>query len=254
MPAILNARLSLTSLPIMSGDATSSELHYTDGMGVDIVFSLSELAIGSYDVFQANETLSVNTFDQNRPRADYVGSINLSVAGQLIVDFSEDFDRKWEVYNAYNKRPIFLRVITQERDFQYCPVNEYPAWQSWNNNPLNRATIFTGDPEAVEIRYLQQIFLDSLSGSYGILTAVGWNGVSQGKWGGGTQDATSFAGGLTNVAEYANPAALGMNVATMFVAAAVNSVSRASRIESAAGPIWGYNADANVLMSVKYQG
>lgn len=248
-----NARLSLTSQPVMVADVIGvSTLHYTDG-STDLTASISGFAVGAYDVFIDAGVFRFAPMNVARSDGHYVGSINVSVAGQLTAHFSEDYNRKFEVYNAYNQRTLILRVITQERGLLYCPTNQYPAWQPFNNNALNRGTIITGLPEAVEVTYYQSGFLNTQSGAYGLLNAIGWNSTTapSGPNGGGAHDDINFVGGVRMIALYDEPAATGVNVATMLVGAAVNSLSRESRINSAptSGAI-----DGNGVLLIKWRG
>ena len=104
--------------------------------------------------------------------------------------------------------------------------------------------------------YQQRGFLNTLSGSYGLLNGVGWNSISiiSGIWGGGTQDQNQFAGGVTLIGKYVNNTAVGVNVATMLVGAAVNSASRLSVIYSANSSNPNYTPDDQVLMTIRWRG
>lgn len=253
-----SARLSLTAQPIMSADVTSNTVHFTDGISSDLQLPVPS-ALGAYDVFVNGAAITSAPFNPARVRTFYVGSIYVSVAGQLTAHFSAGHERKWEIYNAYNQRDIVLSVVTQEQDLQYCPTNQ--NWQPFNHNPFNRGTVFTGEPTAVAVDYIQGGYLNTRdAGIYGLLNAIDWNSSIVGKVGGGGQDGTAFVGGVSGVAHYANPVATGINVATMMVRGLPNNNPlhctrpNASVLYSAAGPLWGYNIDANVLMTIKWRG
>lgn len=251
-------RLSLVSnQPVMSSDATSSILYYTDGIGINLSSNISAMPVGSYHVFiDGGAMFRFAPLTASHVDPDWVGSINISIAGQLTVNISEGYDRKWEVYNAWNQRDIILTVITQEKDLAYCPINQYPAWHPFNGNSLDRGTVFTGEPVAVDVVYLQGGYLNTTAGSYGLLNAIGWNGVAAGEWGGGGHDDLSFVGGVKGFAHLVETVAVGPNTVTMFVAAANNTPCNPGKtvIYSAAGPVWGYNADANTLMTIRWRG
>ena len=251
------ARLSLTSQPIMTADTTSSVLHYTDGISLDLTADISQFAVGAYHVFIDNgSTFRFAPITDSTADPDWVGSINVSVTGQLTADVSEGYDRKWEIYNAWNQRDVILKVITQERDLFYCPQNQYPSWQPFHGNALNRGTVFSGEPVAVEVVYIQGGYLNTTQGSYGLLNVVGWDGTVVGEWGGGGHDDLSFVGGVKGFAHYVTQATAGAHIVDMRVAAANNTTCNQGKtgIYSAAGPVWGYNADANVLMTIRWRG
>jgi hypothetical protein len=136
-------------------------------------------------------------------------------------------DRHWDVYNARNKEEIRLRVIG-DPGIYYCPSNQYPAWQPFHNNPANRANVFSGAPEAVDVEYCANTFIDTMLGAYGIINVVGWNGAAKGSWDSNSSDNNQKCDSCTGIARYTNPNAVGLNTATMFIAAAVNSANRNS--------------------------
>lgn len=148
----------------------------------------------------------------------YLGSINNSVAGQLTAQFSYGQNRKFEIWNAYNQIDVVLH--TGFNIPTTVPTNQYPAWVPFNNDPLNRANVFTGLPTHVDIVYHQNGFVNSQSGPAGTIAIVGWNGVGLGHCTVNSSDTNTVAGSVGGVAEYSNSAAVGLNTATMFVAKA----------------------------------
>lgn len=151
----------------------------------------------------------------------WLGSINVT-AGMLSCHLSMGQDRHWDVYNGRNREEIRLRVMA-DADVFYCPSNQYPAWQPFNNNVLNRANVFTGAPEAVDAEYCANSFIDTMHGAYGIINVVGWNGVASGTWDNNSSDNVQKCDACGGIARYTNPNAVGLNTATMFIAAAHNS-------------------------------
>lgn len=231
-------RLSLTTSPIMAADVTGHTLYYTDGFSVAAA-DVSTFAVGVYDVFiDVGPAFRFQLFNAARHDADYVGSINVSVQGQLTCHFSQGPARKFEVYNALNQRALLLSVITEEVGLSYLPANQYPAFVPFNNNPHNCGTIVTGLPERVDVSYAQSGFLDTQTGSYGLINAIGWDNLVKpsGNWGFASGDSLARADAVTMVATYCNPAALGANTVSMLIAAAVNSSGNLSVVQSAAAP------------------
>jgi len=186
-------------------------------------------------------------------QAFYLGSINVSVAGQLTAHFSLGQNRKFEIWNAFNKAPIVHRVVdTSIAAGYYNPTNQYPAWQPFNNNPLNRGNPFTGLQSLVDVQYHQSCFVNSaVSGPSGILSLVGWNGVAVGYYGKSSSDTNSMSSGFSTTAHYSDSCAVGLNTATMFVAK--GNASTSSLFSGAPNPPWPY-PDINQLMLVSYQG
>ncbi len=181
----------------------------------------------------------------------WLGSVNVRATGSLTCQVSEGLARHWDVYNAYNKETIILRMVPATAN--YCPSNQYPNFLPFNNDAANSsATVFTGDYEAVDCWYTQVMFINTSSGIYGIVCAIGWDGAYGGSWIIFSDDLPTMAAGMTGAAHYLNPASIGTHNVSMLVAAAVNSSSRQSAI-------WGkstaYNpSDNNALLTVEYRG
>jgi hypothetical protein len=258
MPQLPNARLSLVNYPFLTVDAVAqSTLYYTDGAGVSISLDVSGLAIGAYDVFQSGGVLTTQPFNATRNRTDYVGSINVSVAGQLTCHLSLDCNRKWEVYNAFNQRPVVLQVITQERNLTYCPTNNVAnGFAPWNGNTNNCGTVFTGDPSVVEVDYLAHNFIDTLSGSFGIINSIGWDSLSfgSGVLAEGTVDDTNQANTHCTFARLIQPAAIGAHTVTMLIAAIIHSANRTCAAFSAQSASFETSLDDCGSMAIKWMG
>lgn len=256
-----NARLSLVSnTPIMAADAVSPTLYYTDGIGVNLALDISGLALGGYDVFQANGALSTAPFNAARARANYVGSISVSTVGQLRADFSVGYDRHWEIYNAYNQRLVALRVVPQERGLLWCATNEYSGGLvPYNNNPLNRGSMILGDPTSVASKYTSNGFLNTQNGLvYGFVIGVGWNGVLAGNWGLVNDDVGGPARAFTVVSMYTSAGSIGLNTATMMAGAANNSDNCSvpgpiSGLYSAPGPAYS-NLQLENALTIEWNG
>lgn len=254
---IPNARLSpVSNSPRVATDVTSSTLYYTDGISNNISLNISALTIGQYDVFYQAGALTTATLNLGRTMTFYVGSINVSVAGQVTCNISVMPLAKWEVYNAYYQRKITVIGTTQELDFQYCPTNSSNSMQPFNNNTNNCAFCFTGLAEDVEVVYLNRNQPNSLSGAYGILTGIGWNSTSvvSGIWGGGTHDDSNFAGGALNTCKHIHRAATGLNTVTMLVGAALNSANHNSVIYSRITPTANSTVDTHCQLTISWMG
>jgi len=242
-----NARLSISSDPLASSDTPSSTIHYTDGLAVDQTLDISAFAIGDYDVFQSAGALSTSG-----AAADYIGGFHISVAGQVTTSASIDYDRKWEIWNAFNKRRLALQVTTQERSTQYCPTAQYSSSNynvgPINNNALNRGAVYTGRKENIRLVYQQRGFMTTANSHMALklFAGIGWNSqtVISGVWGGGTIDDTAQAEGKTLIGRYIALNAVGYNTVTMLVAAVCRNagVVYAQFFNSSAAPQLGDQA------------
>jgi hypothetical protein len=237
----------------------------TDQNGWQI--STAALGSGKYHVYATasglligsawtNPDTELTRFDGIRVRSGtletWLGSINVT-DGLMSCHLSMGQDRHWDVYNGHNKEEIRLRVMA-DADVYYCPENQYPAWQPFNNNAANRAVVFTGAPEAVDVEYCANTFINSLTGAYGIINVVGWNGVASGSWDTNSADNTETADARTGIARYTNPAAVGVNTATMFIAAAVNSDNRNSAAYGSFPTAHPTNPELNCQLIAAWQG
>jgi hypothetical protein len=223
--SIPHAYLSGSSDPKATINTPFSILHYSNGINVDLILNISNYAIGAYDIFEVGGVLSSAIFNPIRSMTNYIGSINISVAGQLTTRNDPCFACKWEIYNAYNQRHITMMVITQELNMSYCPSNPYSVMQPFNNNPNNSGSIFTGLKETVTAFYQQRSFDNSTLGAYGILNGIGWdsNSIVSGTWGGGTHDDINYAGYASLIAHMVQKDVIGLHTATMLIGAAKNS-------------------------------
>lgn len=168
---------------------------------------------------------------------------------QVTTNLDYGKDRRYGVWNHDNQRDIRLNV--GDAGVQYVPTNQYPAFQPYNNDPLNRATIFTDRPTLVDISYHQSMFINSsVGGASGIIASVGWNGTSVGYWGKMAADNIYDETSFSCMARYVNPAAQGVNVASLLIAKANTPNST----------VWGgsgtpiYPIDLNQVLIAKWQG
>lgn len=180
----------------------------------------------------------------------YLGSINSSVSGQLTAQFSYGQNRKFEIWTAYAWNQIGIALHVGFIIPTIVPTNQYPAWVPFNNDALNRANVFTGMPTLVDVVYHQNSFVNSGSGPAGTIAVVGWNGMSVGHATVNSSDTSTVAGSVGGVAEYVNPAAVGLNTATMFVAKANAATSTLFGGVASAG----FSPEANSVLFAKYKG
>lgn len=273
--------------PILTTDAiASSTLYYSPYVGNNLLvkgnlvqftsgptdntgwsLNIGSLATGQYNVYASNTGLYTGAYSTAPVRYNgiltdpannntYLGSINLSTAGQITCHVSYESQRRFDVWNNYNQIPLTLKNLTVERNYTYNPRNQYTAPQAFNNNTNNAAYIMVGQPTNVNSAFYGRIYFNSTGGSYGIITGIGWNTTTaySGTLGGGGHDDLVTLGGLTLPATYINPSATGFNTIYMIVGAAVNS-SNTNTIINSSSTANAYEDQANATyMSVSWLG
>lgn len=233
-----------TASPIDSvGASLSCRSKWSAGQSYD-VFGLAGGIIGTGPAWPASDDASRNLIRYNgikvnnttlmidlsstsnilvsRHQATYLGSIHCSVTGQLTANFSNGQDRKFEVWTAYscNQVHIVQHVSQTIASGTWTPTNKYQnGFVPYNNDPTNRANIFTGDLTLVDVTYHQNMFVNSsVGGPSGAIAVIGWNGILAGHGECFSSDTPYIAGSNTGAAHYSNSAAIGLNVVTMLCA------------------------------------
>lgn len=270
----------------LTGNATSNTIWYSPYNGANIAvngistsflsssgdqngwsLSIAGLATGSYHVCSNGSGLYTIPFantpvkyfgalaDPNATTHPYLGSITLSTAGVVTCHVTDDYNRRWEVYNYYNQQPLMLRVLTQERDLDIHVTNHYSSLQPFNNNALNCGSVFTGQNELVNVKWMEGTFLNTQTLAGGILNTIGWNSTTfgSGRWGGGTIDNLGSALGAPLIAEYTNPNAVGYNKATMLIGTS-NVPNNINVAHSSSTPAVYYDAETNNVMFIRWNG
>lgn len=189
----------------------------------------------------------------------FLGSINSSVAGQLTAQFGYGQNRVFETWTAYswNQIDIILHTGVILATGTFKPTNQYPAWAPYNNDPLNRANVFTGLPTLVDVTYHQNSFINSsIGGPTAVLAMVLWDGVNSGFTCIGSSDTSTVAGDQSCAAHYLNSASVGLHTATMGVAKA-NAAS--STLFSGNGslnnaPTPPYSVEGNSVLFARFKG
>jgi hypothetical protein len=109
-----------------------------------------------------------STFSVSANQGTYLGSIFIDATqGQVTCHRSYGQSRKWGVWNAYNRVPLFLKGSVAA-GANYTGT----SWRPHNNDAANKVTVFCGLPqEIVEATYSHSI---STAGDAGMI-GVGWN-------------------------------------------------------------------------------
>jgi hypothetical protein len=191
-------------------------------------------------------------------KATLLGSILTDAAGTLTAHFEHGQDRKCGVWNAHQQEDIVLNVAHPPPSGQpfvsFVPGagQAYPNFVPFNNNPANKATVVCGLPQAIDIAYYQNGFVNTGAAASGYAAAVGWNGNVRGVWFKPSHDDTGAYSGKSGHARYIAKDAAGINTATMMVC----------RLNNASSTVWGLQTDlapgmgqeANQMMYVRWRG
>lgn len=266
-----NARLAGALDPHQSVNTPFTTLYYTDGQSVGLSLNLASLTAGVYDVYQNNGVLTTSSYAlANHSNPNWVGSFSMSVAGQLttrndLCAGGSNGGCKWELYNGFNQRPAQMVLITQEQNLSYCPTNPASAPVPFNNNPNNNASVFTGEPETIELLYHQRGYINTTNGSYGVLNFIGVDigqpsaQLTVGTAGCGSRDAPTGPYGTAAFAGCFSHAVLkdmiGSHSYFMMIGAAKNSngcPGNLNVVNSANTPGVGYTPDDQGHLSIRW--
>jgi putative chitinase len=123
-------------------------------------------------VSRSRRATATNTYTIAANRALYVGSIFIDgTAGQASCHVSVGLNRRWAVWNAYNRLPINLRVVNGTASWTYASTA-----RASNGDTTTRARILCGLNE----EFVTNHFAQSVSAPAGTSGAigVGWNSTS----------------------------------------------------------------------------
>lgn len=143
----------------------------------------------------------------------YLGSIFIDgTAGQVSCYRSFGQNRKWGVWNNYNRQQIILKMGDNTASW----TNGSSVIRYANNSTANNAKSFAGLPEATTtVEYISQARITIASGAGTYSIGVGWNSTSAFSGTVGYYDivnnnANNIRVGNNNIAKYVSPPALGM--------------------------------------------
>ncbi len=117
------------------------------------------------------------TYSISANQATYVGSIFMdSVAGQVTCHRSYGQSRKWGIWNAYNRVPLYLKAGDATASWTYSTNTVRPS----NNNTANSLSVFCGlAEEPFNLVQSQLIYAQTaasaVGGSTQIRSGLGWN-------------------------------------------------------------------------------
>lgn len=178
-----------------------------------------------------NSTTTISSIPANR--CTYLGSVAIGgIAGQVTLNRSYGQSRRWDVWNAYNRLPLYLAAGDPTASWNYLSATIRPS----NDNPANSLRVFSGlAEESYDLRFIQRIkpwgnsFFSTTLANIGI----GFNSTTAIS---GTRGQVSFSGGssanqatdLGAVAQFTAPPSLGANVVTALEATPAQAVASPS--------------------------
>lgn len=178
---------------------------------------------------------SGSTFTAAANKATYVGSMYLDgTNSQVTCHVSYGQSRKWGLWNAYNRKPIYLKAGDNTANWNTASA----TIRASNNDSNNKLTIFAGLPEEFfDLSFFQRT--DQLSGTPTHLIGIGYNS---------TTTQTGFAGRINspvgpNVARYLAPPAIG-----------INNIQAVESDSTAAGTARFYGSEPDMLLSGMWLG
>jgi hypothetical protein len=173
----------------------------------------------------------VTPYTINPGLATYVGSIVMDgVAGQISCYRSFGQNRKWAIWNAFNRKQINLKIGDGTASWAYSTA----AWRASNNTANNSGFAFVGLPdEVMDIKFTQKLATAGLTGIGYASVAAPW----------GTEGVLSSTAG--NVA--ASPTAAFQSFPTIGLVS-ITSLENGSVAGTYSG------SEALMLMSIGYRG
>lgn len=177
--------------------------------------------------------------------ATYVGSIFMDgTNGEVTCHTSFGQSRKWGLWNAYNRRRLYLQAGDATASWSYATTTVRAS----NNDSANSLTVFSGlAEEFFDIHFSQQIDCSaSAGGATEAQNGIGWNSTSTTSGKRGNSGIAMGGGGGTGspindgLAEYVNVPDLGINVVTS--------------LERGTGSITWYGAEAGMKLTARWSG
>lgn len=157
------------------------------------------------------------TYTVGANRGTYVGSIFMDgTNGQVTCHRNFGSSRKWGLWNAYNRRPLYLKAGDSTSSWAYANTTVRPS----RNQTSNSLTVFQGLAEEVyDLRFEQNVQLSADSALQDGSIGIGWNsttaisGRAGRAWGWAT-GGTDVLQGANLIASYLREPSLGINVVT----------------------------------------
>ena len=183
-----------------------------------------------YNTGSGNNTITVGA-----GQGLYLGSIFVDgAAGQVSCYRSYGQSRKWGIFNAYNRVPLYLKAGDSTASWTYTTA----TWRSANGSTANSLVVFSGLAEDIfELSY-ESAFQNNGAGSLASI-GIGYNSTTAttGKIGMMGNYSNSGVSPSIPPARYITPPALGINIIT------------ALEYSLATGTSTWYGTETNMLLS-----
>lgn len=215
------------------------------GAGTTQIARINGIWVNSVAIVGTN---GVSTFNIAANAATYVGSLFIDgVAGQVSAYVSYGQNRKWSVWNAYNRQTIYLKSGDGTASWTYSTN----AFRPSNGNAANSLTVFQGLPEErYDLKFNQQFTALAASNTVIGSVGIGYNsvGVASGfgpssrGWGLITSGTTiTLSGGMT--AAFLQVPALGIQLITSLELGV-----------TVTGTLTFFGSEANMVLSAQWKG
>ncbi len=172
--------------------------------------------------YSASSTVSVAA-----NQATYVGSIFMDgTNSQVSCHASYGQSRKWGLWNAYNRMPLFLQAGDGTASWSYTTASYRPS----NNSTANSLSVFVGlAEEAVKTDFIQRQTVIATSSAIVAQSSVGWNSTTAASGTVGYSDflvgaaANGINANVTTAANYILVPPIGVHVVTALEYGAVTT-------------------------------
>lgn len=206
------------TLRIVTGPAWSNSGAGTSTRGVgagttELMRSGNGMLLNNVSMTARNGT---STFTVPAQLATYLGTILIDAVGTVTCHRSIGQDRKWGVWNAYNRLPVYLKATDPTANWSYS-VNTVRASNGDSNNKI---TVLSGLAEEIHDIRFGQLLVYQPGQSQSVLMRIGIGINSTTVMSGRTAQVSSTAGAAVNaamliqtpvVAEHKMPPSLGIN-------------------------------------------
>jgi hypothetical protein len=222
-----------------SGAGTSTR---GTGSGTTELERVNGLWVNKVPITARNGT---STYNVDAQKATYLGSILIdNVAGQISLHRSFGQNRRWAVWNAYNRVPIILKGGDSSVSWTYGSATVRPS----RNDASNKLIVVIGlMEETVDCEFKQNVQSQVNATSVDIQIGIGINSTTSfsGSFGRHirSNDATSTVHGNTITARHALSTLVGRNE--------INALESNS---STGGTGTFYGGEGNMLLSARYRG
>jgi hypothetical protein len=190
-----------------------------------------------HNTVQITARNSSSTYTVAAGRATYLGSIWIDgSAGQITCHRAFGQNRKWGVWNAYNRKPIHLNGGDSTATWTYTTG----AYQQSRAQSGNKVSVFMGLAEEVtNVNFTQLLTMSNATTDSRI--AIGWN-------------STSAASGVAGVNHRNQASGAGASVSAVYSAVPFIGIADVNCLEYGSNNLTFNGTDANMSMRAMYQG